>query len=193
MRILCDLDSTFCDSLPAWLDAIYKDSGVRARVEDITRWEMETCPPLDKLRPSEVFKHLETPGFTLGIPPMRGAVEVLQQLHQEGHELLFVTARYGPVAMAETLQWVERYCPLLVARESVIFAAKKHILEADMLIDDRGSLVSKYALLHPQAKVVLVGYPYNEGTERLADNITRIDYGANTWENIHAHILSLNR
>lgn len=193
MRILCDLDSTSADSLPHWLEAIHRDSGVRAEVEHITKWEMETCPPLDSLHPSQVFKHLETPGFTLGIPPMKDSVEVLQALQQDGHELLFVTARYGPVAMVETLLWVERHYPFLVARESVVFAAKKHVLEADMLIDDRGSLASKYALLHPQAQVILVGYNYNKGTERLAPNITRIDYGPQTWEKIHAQIRSLDK
>lgn len=167
-RILVDLDGIVCDTLDYWLEKIAKASGVRALVTDIDRWELEKCPPLDRVDRKIIFGVLNAPGFMRGAPKMTGAVEALKRLNVGG-DLYLVTARHGENSMPETLEWCEEHLPFLDARRQTIFAYDKHIIDADVLVDDRAETLEEYHSHHPSALCVGLRYPYNERLRSLFD------------------------
>ena len=172
LTIILDLDSTVCDSLPAWLEAIGKRTGVYAKVSDITGWNMHQCPPLNTLDPKAVYGFLDEPGFNLGLPVMAGAQDAVAKLTNEGHRLYFVTARFGKHGMPETIEWMARHFPAVNLKAQLGFFADKHLIEADVIVDDRAETLEKYWLSHPYSTCIGIGYPYNE---RLIDFDRRPD------------------
>jgi 5'(3')-deoxyribonucleotidase len=170
LRILVDIDSIVADTLPYWLDRIGKDTGVYAKVEDITLWDMAKCPPLTQVDPRSIFGVLQDPGFIENIPPISGAANVLELLKNDGHEIYLVTARHGPVSMPETLNWIRKHLPFLSAEKQVVFLYDKNLIPADIIIDDKAETVEKYVASHPKAWGMAIEYPYNahlKGRERI--------------------------
>lgn len=161
MKILIDMDSILVDTLPTWLKRIEEKTGIKATVNDVKVWMFTQLAPFNNVAPEEILGILNEPGFNEGLPPMPGGIEAVQQLIKDGHEVYLVTARHGPVAMPETLKWVHQHLPTLNERH-IIFCYDKHLLSADILIDDRLETLLKYQAVHPYAATMCIGYPYNE-------------------------------
>src|SRR5579859_6719857 len=98
-RIILDMDSIVSDTLQYWLDHIYNKTGIRATVEDIKRWHLHECPPLDKVPEAVILSRLQEPGFILNVPPIMGAPTNIEKLMRDGHDVYIVTARHGPISM----------------------------------------------------------------------------------------------
>jgi len=174
VKILVDIDGIVADTLPYWLDRIHEEAakwfprdvyGLRpAQVGDIDQWGLENCGSLKvihKLAPQIIFGLLNKPGFMAGIPIMPGAAQTLKQLMDDSHEVLLVTARHGPVNMAETLEWVKLHLPFINAEKQLIFCYRKELIPADVLIDDKPETLNRYALAHPSALLMTINYAYN--------------------------------
>lgn len=86
----------------------------------------------------------------------------MKQLVDDGHEVYLVTARHGPRSMPDTLEWVQKHMPFLNAERQVIFCYNKHLIPADILIDDKAETLVKYGETHPEAALMAIRYPYNE-------------------------------
>lgn len=185
------MDGILTDTLPVWLDRIYYHTGIRAVPADITRWNLNENPPLTLLKPNQIFDVLNEKDFTLGIPQMPDACEFLKKLHDKGHELSIVTARYGTNCMPETLTWLQEMMPWLKIDKKVWFIHDKHRITGDVLIDDKAENLKLYRQHFPEAKLVTIDYPYNRDIE--------VDFRARKngyeWEQIESYIneLSNNR
>lgn len=175
LKILVDVDSIAADTLPYWLDRIGKDTGVYAQVSDITLWAMDKCPPLDKVDPRTIFGLLQEPGFIRNVPPMAGAAGVLKQLMDDGHTVMFCTARHGPISMPDTLAWMREHFPFMSSEKQIAFIYDKEWLEADIIIDDKPTTLETYLAKHKNALGLTIEYPYNaylkdaylKGAERI--------------------------
>jgi 5'(3')-deoxyribonucleotidase len=176
--ILVDLDSIAVDTLGPWLQRIAEKFGVVARVSDVTDWTMNRCPPLDKLSMEQIIGVLDEPDFTLSLAPMSGAVENLKRLHDAGHTLYFITARWGSNCMPETLAWMRRHLPWVNAEKRLGFLSDKWMIPADILIDDRAETLTKYHAAHPKAHLLTIDYPYNQ---KAPADVYRVSYGNDAW------------
>jgi 5'-nucleotidase len=181
MRILCDIDSTVCDSLQYWLDEIGARSGVYANVSQIESWSLDTCPPLDRVSPSLIYGILNEHAFNANAPVMAGAVESIKRLVDEGHDVYFVTARHGDVAIVETIAWVKKHFPFVETRERLVFMADKHLIEADVIVDDRAETLEKYRNAHPHAMCLGIRFPYNARIPDCNYDYVFVPYGAEAW------------
>jgi 5'-nucleotidase len=183
LTTIIDIDGTLCDTLPTWLDAIGKKTGVYAKLSDIVRWNMHECPPLDTLQPDDIYGFLDEPNFNLNLPVMSGAQDAVRQLMSDGHKLYFVTARFGLYGMPETLQWMERHFPAVNARKQLGFFADKHLIRADVIVDDRADTLETYWRNHPHSTSIGIGYPYNA---RLIGwpQYCLVPYGPDAWSEI---------
>lgn len=193
LRILVDMDSIVCDSLPYWLQKIANKTGVVAQVEDIKLWAMEKCPPLDKVDPKDIFGLLNEPGFIIGIPPMWGALDGLKRLIADGHEIYLVTARHGPVNMAETLGWVKKHLPFINVEKQLVFCYNKSLIPADIIIDDKAETLAEYKLVHQKTEPLLMAikYPYNAHMNK--EGVVLFDGHpdlTNTWGAMYGYIRS---
>jgi len=190
LRIIIDMDGITCDSLPHWLDRIHAQTGVRAKMEDITQWALEKCPPLDQVDPKHIFSRLQDPGFIFSIPPMEGAINVINNLMDDGHEVYLVTARHGPQSMPETLKWVELYLPR-IGEKNLVFCYHKHLIPADVIIDDKAETLVKYKLAHPNSLCLGIKYAYNEHLELRgsATDVMLVEYGDTAWATLYQQIV----
>jgi 5'(3')-deoxyribonucleotidase len=182
-RILVDIDGIVADTIPYWLEYLSQKTGVVATVADIKRYEFAQCPPLNQLPPETVYGVLQDPGFTLGVPLMEGADKVLKGWMQLGHEVYLVTARSGSQHIAETFQWVQNKLPFIDTRKQLIFCYDKHLLSADVIIDDRPITLATYKKVHPTAEIISIEYPYNTSlcSWDSENPVKFVDYGPNAW------------
>jgi 5'(3')-deoxyribonucleotidase len=190
MRILVDLDGIVTDTLPAWLKRIHEVSGVLATPEQITKWNLNENPPLDKVEQMHLWGILNEPGFNIGLQQMNDASAVLNRLHKAGHDITIVTARFEPTCMIETVQWLKEHMPWLNAKKKCWFIYDKHRITGDVLIDDKAETLIEYRAHHPDAHLVTIDYPYNKHAP--ADTI-RVRKDGYEWEQIEKVIAKLTK
>jgi len=185
MRILVDVDGIITDTLPAWLKRIHETTGVKAKVSDITKWNLNECPPLDQVPVADLMAPLNEPGFTAHLPMMADADIFLKKLHDAGHDVNVVTARHGIVCTAETLQWFKAMMPWFDSSQKLWFLRDKHLMAADVLIDDKVENLAAYKKAHPKAHLITISYPYNTHAPLETRRIHKDGY---EWEAIESYI-----
>lgn len=188
MKILIDMDGIVTDTLPAWLDRIHSLYGVRAVPDDITKWNLHENPPLNLLKPDQIFDILNEKDFTLGIPQMADATHHIERLHKAGHDISIVTARYGTNCMPETLVWLREMMPWLNVEKKAWFCYDKHRITGDVLIDDKAETLIQYRKDHPKAHLVTIDYPYNKHAPADAHRVAK---NGSEWEQIENYINEL--
>lgn len=178
LTILVDVDGIVADTLPTWLEWIERLTGVKATPADITNWTLHACPPLNKLKPNQLYDILNMPGFNANLPLMPGAAKELFELHNQGHNLYLLTARFGDVCISETLKWVKEHLPFINPEKQMGFMADKHLVRGDVLIDDKGETLIKYQECNPSSKIVTINYPYNQ---MKIPGVIRVDKSEDSW------------
>ena len=190
MKILVDLDGIVVDTLPEWLTRIYQTTGVRVSTQDIVSWNLLDNPQLAQLTPAQVFGILNEKDFTRYLPQMSDASFYLRKLHQAGHDISIVTARYGTNCMPETLEWLKETMPWFNVEKKTWFCYDKHRITGDVLIDDKAETLIQYRREHPQTKLITIDYPYNQ--HALADT-HRVLKNGSEWEAIESYISKLDK
>lgn len=190
MNILVDMDGILTDTLPAWLNRVYELTGVRAFGKDIKDWNLHKNPPLTDLKPNQIFDVLNEKGFTLSLPEMPEAFSNLKRLKEDGHDVSILTARYGDNCMPETIQWlVKNVGSWFDVEKKTWFCYDKARIVGDVLIDDKAETLIRYRQEHPQAKLITIDYPYNQGVS--VDY--RVPYGPDAWDQIREYIQWMNK
>lgn len=108
-----DIDGVFADTFRVFVETA-RDYGVDVEYEDITEYDFREVIDIDEETSNEIIRRILDNPLAMGIPPVKGAVEVLTRLLQFG-PLLFVTARPERESI---LKWVEE--TLHLADTSVI-------------------------------------------------------------------------
>lgn len=199
LRILVDIDGTLCDTLGPWLDRIHEKTGVRAFKQDIVKWNIHECTPLDNLTPYTIFDILHEPGFYRKLPPLPYSQKALKALKDDGHEIYLVTARQSDTGLSETLGWATEHFSFIDIKQ-VIFCYDKHLIKGDILIDDKAETLVQYKNHHPDSKVMGISYPYNDSLlqDPWTDAAMFAEYpfkginGKYPWEGIFEHIRKLS-
>jgi 5'(3')-deoxyribonucleotidase len=158
------MDGIIVDTLPTWLQRIYWWTGVKVNPDDITQWDLIKDPALSKLQPSQIFDILDEKHFTLQLPEMPEATRFLEKLHDAGHEINVVTARFGMNCMPETISWLQEMMPWFNAKKKTFFCYDKHRITGDILIDDKAENLVRYNQEYPNAKLITIDYPFNKDT-----------------------------
>jgi 5'-nucleotidase len=170
LHILCDLDSIVADLLPAWVNvynATYNDT---LTIEQITEFDTHKfCKPecgikVYDLLTGELFESL---------PPVLGAIDGLKSLMAHGHTVHIVTAYSGaqPDSARAKVQWIRDKLPF-IDRHMVTLTSQKHLISADVIIDDRADTIEKCA---PSMFKATIAYPYNKTAQHLY-NVYAEDY-----------------
>lgn len=188
MKIIIDMDGIVVNTLPTWLDRIHEETGVRAYCRDITNWNLNQNEVFEDVKPQVMWDILDEPGFTEYLPPMPEAIKNLYDLHQDGHDLSIVTARYGKHCIPETVEWLAKHMPWFNSAKGTWFGYNKDRIVADAIIDDKAETLIAYKKAHPDAHLITIDYPYNQHapkeTYRVANNVE-------AWTKIRNHIRNL--
>lgn len=157
MRILIDMDGTLSKMEEMWLlkyNDLYDDD---LTVEDITCWDVYEFA--NKCSNKQLYDIIHEPGFFLLPEPLEGSVEVLEELC-ENHEVYIVTAghpRTGP----DRMTWIELHYPFFDSTH-VIFCFYKHLIKADILIDDGLHNLEKF-----EGIPIVFDRPWNRNNKKL--------------------------
>lgn len=169
LKLGFDMDGILVDLLGPWLSRLNAAHALDVTVADIKEFNLSRTPKLAHLRPGAIFDELHTlfadPRL---LPAMPGAVEALDALRAQGHEIHVVTALPGTspradVARANKLRWLEAHLGWIPSR-NVHFAEAQHKADHafDVFVDDRADTLEAYAARHTDALVCGIAYPYNE-------------------------------
>jgi 5'(3')-deoxyribonucleotidase len=159
MRLGIDLDGVVANFTKGWIDLYNKEFGTALRVEQAETWDgMTTITHFEDMRDfwrwtsdldgRSLFWHLET---------FPGAVDALQALHSEGHEIIVVTMKPS-FAIDDTHQWIEKH---------QIPASEIHILEdkwkvdCDVYLDDGPHILPGLVANRPDRLVCRFVRPWN--------------------------------
>ena len=132
--ILVDMDDTMEDLLTSWVECLNRKYNLQVNPKEVTSWEIP--PYFPSLTPFQVYEALVTEELWKTVKPIDGAVEYLKRLVEEGFTVRVCTAS-SPTSYALKMKWVmKRYFPFLDTRTQCICIHDKHLLKANVLLDD---------------------------------------------------------
>jgi 5'(3')-deoxyribonucleotidase len=178
MRILIDLDGVCADFYGRLLDMYNNDFDDDLTRSEITTWAL--APAFRKATREQIRSYMSVPGFWSELQPIEGAVETLYGLHNDGHDLVVVSAAPGDSVIAgkEKFQWVHKHIEFL-PHDNIILASRKELVRGDMLFDDGPHNTEVFP-----GMTCMMDAPYNrEGTS---------DFRVKTWAEFKRLIGSIN-
>ena len=182
MRIGVDIDGVISDSYPVWLQELNRHYGKNITVLEDYEMHLVFDVPWDDM--NQFF--VQNTEKLLTMPkPIPGAIAGIETLINEGHEVIYLTAR-TPEEEEVTLRWFAQYA---VPYERILFTgfqskadlAKKWSMEA--FIEDY--LVNARAIAATGIPVFLYNTSYNQG--ELPPKVTR----CYNWEQVLSGIRRL--
>lgn len=189
--ILCDLDGIVADLHAPWLDWINRRVGTQLVKTDIREYQMDRLPVSKDVN---VHDFLNQPGAYRNLPPVDGALETLQRLEDDGHHVLIATTPVKrPESTTEKLEWCRLYLPWLSHRRIYVGGEKDRIM-ADVFIDDDPKNLREFRARQPQAYLVTIAWPYNEGLDTSGVINLRAQDCMNpdlAWKTIYQHLTVL--
>lgn len=133
LAIAIDMDEVLADTL-GWQLKLYNERfDKRVRPEDLDGVDLIDIVPDDhKPWAADIFRE---PGFFADIPPMPGALDVMQRLCARHRVYIASAATEFPTCFAEKMDWLARYVPQIPVPR-YIFCGEKFALDVDYLVDD---------------------------------------------------------
>ena len=188
MTIFIDQDNVlnrFIDQVVLYTEKLFKLK-VDFKSSDCKSWGVldEMFPHASKewcdKRTEEIFS---ASGFWSGMLPQPGAVEVMEKLVKDKHEVYIATMPW-PTAKnckAEKEEWVEKYLPFFKTK-NIIFCPNKKFLYGDVILDDAPHIIENT----PHCKHrIIYDYPYNQNVEA--------SFRIKSWNEAYSVISNLER
>ena len=174
--VLLDVDGVLCDFVAGVMRSVATCSDERA---DLSDWDF-----LGKLSLHAKRAYLADsakPGFCYGLDPLSGAVEGVQALREDGHDLVAVTAPllHCPTWEGERREWLRQYFGF-TARD-VVFTSRKDLVHGDVLVDDKPEHVIEWERRWLKSGV-LWAQPYNR--HATARRLRRTD----DWQHVREYL-----
>jgi len=156
MRILVDMDGVIADFLEHWCYVFNRRYNRDVQPFEIMTWSMhESIPGATREQCEDLIWE---PGFFLHLKPIYGAIDTLEKLHREGHEVVFLTACLA--GHADKLVWLKHRFSFPI---KVIFTSEKYMVKGDVFLDDNQENLKAWANEWPEGKAVCFSTPYNKG------------------------------
>ncbi len=152
MRVLFDLDGVLADLVTPL------SKKFDFRKEDVTAFNFNDC--LGKIKASKIYQEMARPGFCAELQPMEGALSVLKEVQEQGHEIVFVTAPfpYSRTWSFDRMLWLKREFREIDA--PVILTDRKDLVSGDLLVEDRVKNLA--AFKETGRKGLLIDQPWNQ-------------------------------
>lgn len=154
--VLVDMDSILADFYFGILEAYKAETGLEAPVDCLKDWN--SVLPNGK----DTDSYFKQPGFFRNLKPIPGAIDGVRALKEAGHDVLICTACIITDGPGEKYEWLSEHMPWFDRRQ-VIFAKRKELVMADLLIDDHGANAAAFLRRQPSSAVIGIEYPYNQG------------------------------
>lgn len=171
MTILFDADDVAENLCDCWIAMLNERYGTSVTLEDVRDWDITLAFPT--LTKEQIYGVTHEDELWRRITPIPGSVEVLQKLHDEGHQLYMVTASDYRVCKAKVERLLELF-PFL-DWEHIIITSNKQMVCGDILIDD-----NPRNLIRGNYFKILFDRPHNRSYNDADNGMIRVF----TWEEI---------
>lgn len=162
MIILIDQDNTIADFIGGF-QKLWRAKYPKEIVIPIEQYKsyriVEHYPPELREKIESIYT---SPGFIVGLEPIKGSIEAINEIIGEGHEVYICTSPLSTYErVIEKYQWVEKYFGQDFIKK-IILTKNKVLVRGDFLIDDHSPPQST---LVPTWKHVVFDQPYNRNIE----------------------------
>jgi 5'(3')-deoxyribonucleotidase len=136
-------------------------------LDDITVWGMHQI-----VKPEcgqHIYDFLDDAALYEHILPHDGAVAAVNQLRQEGHDLVAVTWSYVEDSLPGKVRWIQRHFDL--GRANIFTGERKELLsELDVMVDDAPHNLQRCRERWGNQTLILgISWPYNQVARQYAD------------------------
>ncbi len=162
MTLFVDMDEVMADAYLAHIEYYNSDFGENLTIEECHGREVWQCVPED--RQESVRKHATRDRFFRDLKPIQDSQDVLKELTARYDIYIASAAMQFPKSLKEKSDWLDEYFPF-ISWKNRILCGDKHILNGDILIDDRSYNLQKF-----QGRSMLFTSPHNvhsNGFERV--------------------------
>lgn len=164
LKLGVDIDGTIKYTQRAAVQIFNKALKRDVRIEDVRTFHLDEAYGLDEKEGRRLWRQWEPKIYSLGVP-REHAADVLSQLHTEGHDVYFVTARPGmPHLRKITESWLRKHkFPFngenlfMNARNKANVAQK---LDIDLFFEDAPDHLDR--LLAASIPTVIIDAVYNQ-------------------------------
>jgi 5'(3')-deoxyribonucleotidase/uncharacterized protein with PQ loop repeat len=134
LRIAVDMDEVIADSFSEHLRRYNQQTG--ANLTEVMVRQNGLRPLIPNERHEEYSRIPYDDGFFADLEVIEGSRNALEQLSQ--HHDIFITsaAMEVPTSFEAKFKWLEKHFPFIPPAR-IVFCGDKHIINADVLIDDR--------------------------------------------------------
>lgn len=134
MLILLDMDGPVANFMKGWLEQYNFITKENVRVQDIKG--LNTSKFVSE--PFILKRIKDSVGFIRNLEPIDGAIEGIETLHKQGHEIVFVSNGTNcPTSGHEKRDWLKFYLGHLWKFPPLVLTYHKHYVRGDCLIDDQ--------------------------------------------------------
>lgn len=173
------MDDTLENLLDAWVDYLNHHYGTTVQPSDIKQWDVSRYFPT--LSKEQVFSPLYTDEFWYSVEPIDGAVEAMQKLKRDGHDVIVVTASAYQTLRAKMDSVLFKYFPF-INWDDVIVTNRKQLIRGDVLIDD-----GIHNLEGGDYEKILMDAPTNQWYNEKESGMTRV----NNWDMIYKKVCEI--
>ena len=106
--VYVDMDDVLCQTAQHFLTILERDFGKRFTFEQLTDFDVGQACELTVDEKQELYGIVHQDEELLNIPPIPGAVDVLQQWSAAGHDIAIVTGR-PPDTYEPSVQWLNKH------------------------------------------------------------------------------------
>ncbi len=156
MTLFVDMDEVFADTYNAHIKMYNQEYNENLTLEECMGREVWQCVPEDRQR--SVHLHARTDGFFTALEPIKDSKEVLKELSEKYNLFVASAAMQFPNSLREKSDWLDKHFPFIHWKNRIL-CGSKHILNGDILIDDRS-----YNLESFDGRSILFTSPHNINT-----------------------------
>lgn len=181
MTILLDADGVLENLTEEWVALLNEKYGTSVAYDDVTDWDMTKSFPT--LTYEQVYGVEIEEALYLRLKPLEGAVESVNRLLDEGHEVFVVTSTPYQIIPFKMENVIFRYFPRL-NWENIIITYRKQLIKGDVLVDD-----GFHNLVDGAYHKLLMDAPYNRQYDAAANGMIRVY----NWKEINEQLERITR
>lgn len=155
MTIFVDMDEVIADTYGAHIEIYNRDFGKTLTHSECTGKEVWQCVP--EPYQQSIRNHARNRGFFRDLRPITDSQVVLKKLSEKYDLYIASAATQFPNSLEEKSDWLDEHFSFITWQKRIL-CGDKHILNGDVLIDDRA-----YNLENFNGRPLLFTSPHNIG------------------------------
>ncbi len=153
MTIFVDMDEVIADTYLAHIEIYNTEFNQNLNTEICLGHEVWQKVP--KEHQESIRNHARREGFFRNLKPIKDSQTILKELSEKYEVYIASAAMQFPNSLKEKSEWLDLYFSFIPWRRRIL-CGDKHILQGDVLIDDRS-----YNLEHFKGRSILFTSPHN--------------------------------